>query len=169
MPEATSELDHSGKIGSLSEKETRALELVAAQLTTKEIARELGITPRAVEERLCSARGKLDAPDRRAAARLLLQREPSCGETTGRSATVATYPSASPKNLRELPDTSIFTLEDSVSSDFFGTDGPPTFLEAFDIRFGKPGRVAAIVLLAMVLGLLGAAAVSIALTLERLL
>jgi DNA-binding CsgD family transcriptional regulator len=168
MPEATSELDHVGKIGSLSEKETRALELVAAQLTTKEIARELGITPRAVEERLRSARGKLDAPDRRAAARLLLQREP-CGETTGRSATVATYPFGSPKNLRELPDTSIFTLEDSVSSDFFGADGPPTFLEAFDIRFGKPGRVAAIVLLAMVLGLLGAAAVSIALTLERLL
>lgn len=164
----TTEFDTMGKIRSLSEKEARALELVAAQLTTKEIARELEITPRAVEERLRSAREKLDAPDRRAAARLFLQGGKSCGETTGMPATVEIGDIQAPRSFRDLPDTSIFTLQDSVSRNFAGAEDAPTFLEAFDVRFGMPGRVAAIVLLAAVLGLLGLAAVSIAVTLERM-
>ena len=62
----------------------------------------------------------------------------------------------------------MFTLEDSVPRGFPSEDQVPTFLEAFDVRFGKPGRLAAIVLLAVTLGLLGAAAVSIAVTLGQI-
>ena len=153
---------------SLSLKETRALELVAAQFTTKEIARELGISPRAVEERLKSAREKLDAPDRRAAARILLEQSDACGATTGGPTTVDWRRPSLPQSLRELPESSVFTLEDSAPQSFSDDQDAPTFLEAFDVRFGKPGRLAAIVLLAVTLGLLGAAAVSIAVTLGQL-
>ena len=163
-----STVDRSNGTSCLSQKETQALELVAAQFTTKEIARELGISPRAVEERLKSAREKLDAPDRRAAARILLERGEPCGITTGGPTTVDKSGSSLPQKLRELPDTSVFTLEDSIPLGFPGDDQAPTLLEAFDVRFGKPGRLAAIVLLAVTLGLLGAAAVSIAVTLGQL-
>ncbi len=164
-----SEIAPSAETATLSEKETRALELVAAQFTTKEIARELGITPRGVEERLKSARDKLDAPDRRAAARVLLQRQQACGETTGEPTTLEFTPPATARRLRDLPDASVFTLNDSVSRDFEREVDAPGFLEAFDVRFGKPGRVAAIVFVAVALGILGAAAVSIAVTLGQML
>lgn len=164
-----STIDPATGVSALSEKEARALELVAAQFTTKEIARELGISPRAVEERLKSARDKLDAPDRRAAARIYLDQREDCGETTGWPPTVDSSARGLPHGLRELPDASIFTLEDSAARIFPGDDPAPTFLEAFDVRFGKPGRLAAIVLLAVFLGLLGAAAVSIAVTLGQLI
>ena len=165
----TSLIDPADNTTSLSQKEMRALELVAAQYTTKEIARDLGISPRAVEERLKSAREKLDAPDRRAAARIFLDRREACGETTGGPTTVDHTRSSLSQSFRDLPDASVFTLEDSVPRGFSGEDDAPTFLEAFDVRFGKPGRVAAIVALAATLGLLGAAAVSIAVTLGQLM
>lgn len=151
----------------LSEKEARALELVADQFTTKEIARELGITPRAVEERLRSAREKMNAPDRRSAARLFLQSRETCGITTGGSSTVGNRDRFGSQSLRDLPDSALFTLEDS-SGIFFDKATGPTFLEAFDVRFGKPGRLVAIVLLAAALALVGAAAVSIAVTLGEI-
>ena len=164
----SSTIDLANGRSSLSAKETRALELVAAQFNTKEIARQLGISPRAVEERLKSAREKLDAPDRRAAARILLEQGGACGITTGGPTTVDEHHGSLSQGLRELPETSVFTLEDSALQSFSGDDSAPTFLEAFDVRFGKPGRLAAIVLLAVTLGLLGAAAVSIAVTLGQL-
>lgn len=164
----TSELDPEAELAALSPKEAKALELVAAQFTTKEIARELGISPRAVEERLKSARKKLDVPDRRAAARLFLEQRQACGETTGGPATLEFARASAPRRLQDLPDASVFTLEDSMPRGFDGGEDVPTFLEAFDVRFGKPGRIAAIVLLAVILALLGAAAVSIAVTLDSL-
>ena len=59
----------------LSARERDCLRLVASGLQTKEIAQRLQIAPDTVNEYIASARLKLGAPNRRAAARLLAAAE----------------------------------------------------------------------------------------------
>ncbi len=57
------------EIEALTEKEVEALSLVHERLTSKQIARRLGISPKSVDKRLDSARVKLGAGTRIDAAR----------------------------------------------------------------------------------------------------
>jgi DNA-binding CsgD family transcriptional regulator len=56
----------------LSRKQWAAVELLARHMTSKEIARELGISPHTVDQRLTGAMRKLGAVNRRELARLAL-------------------------------------------------------------------------------------------------
>ncbi len=59
----------------LTEGQKDCLRLVDDLLTSKEIARKLGISPFTVDQRLDAARRKLNAPSRKTAARIYLELE----------------------------------------------------------------------------------------------
>ncbi len=59
----------------LTQGQKDCLRLVDDLLTSKEIARELGISPFTVDQRLDAARRKLKAPSRKLAARIYLETE----------------------------------------------------------------------------------------------
>ena len=64
-----------GAYARLTEKEEEALRLVHMRLTSKQIARELGISAKSVDKRLDSARIKLGTATRVDAARLWARKE----------------------------------------------------------------------------------------------
>jgi hypothetical protein len=150
---------------------------VAQQFTNKEIARALNISTRAVEERLRSARLKLRAPDRRAAARIFQALPQTCEESTGGTTTVDTKPAPTqvalpaddPKHVKE---NKTFTEELQLTQgDPLNAPGRPdrlARLEAFDRRFGRIGRVFAILGLAALLAVLLVAGVTIAVVAQML-
>lgn len=72
----------------LTDKQRECLRLAAEHMSSKEIARALGISASAVEQRLKYAVRTLGARDRREAARLFSRWEASCGETTYGAAVV---------------------------------------------------------------------------------
>jgi DNA-binding CsgD family transcriptional regulator len=86
------------RLSSLSSQEKSCLRLVEANLSSKEIARELGISHNSVDTHLRRAKQKLGISDRHAAARLLVAWEggsplPSLGQShrpTAESASLAT-------------------------------------------------------------------------------
>lgn len=156
-------------LDSLTPKEGEALGLAARQFTNKEIARRLDISSRAVEERLRSARSKLDAPDRRSAARRYLSLLETCERTTCGPSTVDESISPTHPHSREATDDPGFRsggLEKLHSGD--GSDRP-TLLEAYDVRFGRIGRIYAVVGLSVMLGLLLIAGVAIAVVARMLI
>lgn len=65
--------DQFGACEALTEKEREALVLVYRNFTSKEIARELNISPRSVNHRIDNARQKLGVATRQEAARLLVE------------------------------------------------------------------------------------------------
>jgi DNA-binding CsgD family transcriptional regulator len=66
----------------LTDKQRECLRLASQHMSSKEIARVLGISASAVEQRLKYAVRALGARDRREAARLFSQWEQGCGEIT---------------------------------------------------------------------------------------
>lgn len=74
------------KLSALTPKERECLRLVARQHSSKEIARELGISKASVDTYCNRARAKLGVPNRRAAAQLMLALE---GEQAAAPASVA--------------------------------------------------------------------------------
>lgn len=152
----------------LSAKEEHVLRFVAQQFTNKEIARELDISCRAVEERLRSAREKLGAPDRRSAARLFLALSQMCDRTTCGPDTVEFSTVPPEASRQETLKSQRFLLEDVGRGTFESGAAKPTFLEAYDGRFGRIGRLYAVVGLAALVGLLLIAGVAIAVTARML-
>lgn len=67
--------------GSLSDGQMECLQLIGQNLTSKEIAARLGISPHTVDKRVKKALRKLGAPDRRQAARLVQQKQPHWQQT----------------------------------------------------------------------------------------
>lgn len=146
----------------LTAKEKDVLELVASQFTNKEIARQLEISCRAVEERLKTARTKLQAADRRSAARLYKARIATCERTTCGSNTLASDNPVDTMVGREAEgqDRSALTSgHDLAPASQVATQ---TLLDAYDARFGWIGRVGAVIGLAALLGLLLVAGVAVA-------
>lgn len=64
------------RLARLTRRERECLELVAQHWRTKDIARQLGLSPATVDEYVRSAVRKLETPDRAAAARVWLGLEP---------------------------------------------------------------------------------------------
>jgi DNA-binding CsgD family transcriptional regulator len=77
----------------LTDKQRDCLRLASQHMSSKEIARVLGISASAVEQRLKYAVRAVGARDRREAARLFSQWEQSCGEITYGPAVVEGAPS----------------------------------------------------------------------------
>lgn len=81
------------RFAELTEKQRECLRLAADHMSSKEIARALGISASAVEQRLKYAVRTLQARDRREAARLFSRWEQDCGESTYGSPVVEDMPS----------------------------------------------------------------------------
>ena len=146
----------------LSPKEKEALALVAQQFTNKEIARRLNISNRAVEERLKTARYKLGADDRRSAARRYSALIGHCDKTTGGPSTVDERSEFDQQSTLETAVEVDLTVGAFERSEPSPRTAGTTFLEGYDLKFGRIGRVYAVVGLAVLMGLLLIAGVAIA-------
>jgi len=87
----------------LTEEQRVSLRLVHAHLTSKEIARRLGISGRAVDQRLDRARAVLGEPDRIAAAKALAAHEAASDRLTRDSQGLA-EPAAAAASIPSTPD-----------------------------------------------------------------
>jgi DNA-binding CsgD family transcriptional regulator len=137
----------------LTDKEVEVLDRLAQHMTSKEIARDLGIAPNTVEKRLLRVRDKWATADRGSTARLFLElREAGCEKIPphfsahDHSGYVIAQPAA------DLPRSAVFHLSDVLRMEPYAELGtpPPKGLQALDERFGKAWRIAAIPLLALV-------------------
>lgn len=61
----------------LTDVQVRCLRLVAQGYTSKEIAKQLGLTPMTVDQYLHRAKKVVGAPDRRSAARIVSEQQPA--------------------------------------------------------------------------------------------
>jgi hypothetical protein len=144
-------------------------------MTSKEIARDLGVAPNTVEKRLLRVRDKLGTIDRNSTARLYADLRKS-GSSDGwekippqfLAQDPSAYVIAEPKS--DLPKSAVFQLADVLRmEDFADLETPaPKGLLALDHRFGKIWRIAAIPLLALLIGMVLIWALSFARTLTEM-
>lgn len=135
----TDTAQHSKNPVELTDNERVVFDQLLAHKKSKQIARDLGLTFSAVEERIRSVRKKLGAPDRAVAVSLY------AATRNGHSNPVPIFqglelPPISPEELAwELDGGPTFALEDSQSWGQWGRHRP--LLETFDENFGLSGRV----------------------------
>ena len=155
----------------LTAKEVEVLELLAQHMTTKEIARALEVAPNTVEKRLLRVRDKWHTPDRNSTARLYRELAGDGWEKIPPHFPAHDgdgYLVAQPRP--DLPKSAVFQLADVVNfEDFRDLGAPePVGLRNLDRRFGKLWRIAAIPLLALVVGMVLVAALAFARTLTEM-
>lgn len=142
----------------LTENERLVLDGLLAHKKSKQIARDLNISVSAAEERIRSARHKLNAPDRSAAVRIYAGLRAEHRVSVPSFQGVEEYSIRPDELFRELRGGPGFELNDA--QDWAGFNEayrqPRTLLESFDRVFGWPGRllliVACFVLLCLALG-----------------
>lgn len=138
-------------LASLTDKQVEVLDLLVQHNTTKQIARELGIAPNTVDQRIMGVRDKWGTADRKETARVYGELLNACGKSPCGFPLVDQTWSSAQEELRDLPTSSVFDLSDSQAFGDWKQPKPRWDLEAFDERFGKKGRVVAVVGLAFVL------------------
>lgn len=154
---------------SITAKQHQVMERVLDLKTSKEIARDLGISPSTVDQRINAVRDKLSAPDRASAARAYAALKTICEETTYGSSHIAKADDSKPLELTDLPTNSEFELRDVAAWRWGETDDRPLVLKAVDERFGKLGRAALVVALAVGMAILLVAGVALAQALGTLM
>lgn len=161
------------RLDRLSAKECEVLDHLLLHKPLKVIAHDLGITLSAVDQRLKSARAKLDARDRNEAARAYSALLVTCRESTCGFEAVAAPLDAHVFEVPEPASTSTFTLHDSATFVVppmgygHGQIGPVS--EVLDEKFGRLWRVAAIPIFAICLAVLALALIAMANSLGELL
>lgn len=136
-------------LGSLTEKQVEVLDLLVHHHTTKQIARQLDIAPNTVDLRIKAVRDKWGTRDRNETARLYALLLETCGKHPCGFQVVDRHDVGGQSPHRDLPGTGVFELADAQSfARWGGGSRTPRGLEILDARFGKFGRIAAIVLLA---------------------
>lgn len=158
----------------LTAKQVEVLDLLIMHRTTKEIARQLSIAPNTVDQRINAVREKWSTFNRKDTARRYAQLLEQCGKTTYELSRVDDGRADGDDHDQDLPVDPVFILSDASGpgrpSDWFDDlDVGPTGLEAFDARFGRVGRVAAIFVLALVMAMTLASSLAIAEALGRLM
>ena len=156
------------QLDSLTAAQTDVMQRVVQHMTSKEIARDLQISPNTVDQRVKAALPKLGASDRADAARRFLELNSMCGRTIYGSSVIDVLPVTIDDDLRELPQEPHFVLEDSLSGSL-GEFGPRGYrlLEVFDYHFGRFGRVALIILFAVLIAVLALTVISMGTTLSE--
>lgn len=150
-------------LADLTTKQVEVLDLLLQHKTTKQIARDLNIAPNTVDNRILAVREKWGTCDRNATARVytrLLEacEKPPCGILPLDHDLVPDH-----ELMRDLPGSPIFSFSDVQTFGHLPTlRGKRSGLEALDARFGKFGRVAAILLLAMALAVTVVASLAMA-------
>lgn len=150
-------------IENLTNKQIEVLELLAQHNTTKQIARRLGISPSTVDQRILGVRDKWGTIDRNETARLYAHFLEMCGKSPCGFSEVELTRRDVHEPSRELPRSPIFEVTDvRASGPWFETETREWVLEAFDARFGKFGRLVAIVVLAMIIAVTVVASLAMA-------
>ena len=154
----------------LTPKQVEVLDLLVQHRTTKQIARELGIAPNTVDQRILGVREKWGTADRNATARVYQQLLRTCEEAPCGFSPVDRALPIKQDLFRELPRSPLFKVSDVADlGPLFEERSEPVVLEVLDARFGKVGRLAAIVVLAFVLALTVIASLAIAQGLARIM
>lgn len=126
----------------LTENECLVFEHLLAHKKAKQVARDLGLSPGAVEERIRSVRQKLGAADRTVAIQLYAAARDEHRNPVPRFQGVETAPFTDEELIRELEGGPVYSLQDSQS--WGGWVARPALLDTFDDRFGMPGRISLI-------------------------
>lgn len=127
------------RLGELTENERMVFDQLLAHKKAKQIARDLGLSFSAVEERIRSGRQKLGAPDRTTAVRLYAAARQDHRYSVPIFEGVDLPPFSHDELVRELDDGPAFALQDSQTWGAWEHRRP--LLETFDERFGMAGRV----------------------------
>ncbi len=104
------------RLAAITERQRQVLDLVVQHWTSKEIARELAISPSTVDQRINAVRDKLGARDRAETARLYAELCSICGRTIYGPAVVASGAAAPVTATRDGAIGPVFTLSDSAAS-----------------------------------------------------
>lgn len=140
---------------SLNRKLTETLELLDRELTSKEIARELGIAPVTVDQRVKKLRELFGVADRAALLDAYRRHNADHSQTIYGSTMVDSHSSDGVRNASELPSSAIFSVQDSMGNFPPNPDNLSwSALEAFDRKFGRWGRVGLIVVFAVGIAML---------------
>lgn len=173
LPDPQTQAQAQAQLDRLSPKEREVLDQLLLHKPLKLIAHDLGITLSAVDQRLKSARTKLNAADRNAAARTYAALLATCRESTcGFEAVVRAGP-APLVRTPEPPAAATFTLRDSgtiiVPPSLYGNGPAGAVSEVLDERFGRLWRILAIPALAVAIAMLALALMAMAQMLGELL
>ena len=156
-------------LSQLTDAQVEVYDRVLLRMTSKEIARELGIAPNTVDQRVKSAWSKLDAIDRDSAARRYALLKNICGQTTYGQPVIDFHGKDHEPLDQELPDGPVFFVEDASNFRSHFVEAHPTALEALDAKFGPLGRVVAILSAAVALAVIALVVTAIAVTLGDLI
>lgn len=161
-------------LGSLTQKQIEVLDLLVKHRTTKEIAYKLNIAPNTVDQRISAVREKWGTANRKDTARRYAELIELCGKTTYEISHVDDACDEEEQTDQDLPVDPVFVLSDAsplVSHQDWGDEriSRPAGLEAFDAKFGRAGRLVAILVLAMILAMTLASSLAIADALGRLI
>lgn len=143
-------------ISDLTDKQVQVLDLLLQHKTTKQIARELGIAPSTVDARILAVREKWGTTDRNATARVYAHLLETCEKSPCGFSLLESDLVQSQGFVRELPGSPMFAVADAQTLGrwHMPAGGRPGVLETLDYRFGKAGRIVAIVALALALAAL---------------
>lgn len=159
-------------LDSLTRKQIEVLDLLAMHRTTKEIAHQLNIAPNTVDQRIAGVREKWGTTNRKDTARKYARLLELCGKPTCDFSRVDDSPDEEEEADQDLPVDPVFVLSDArpmASHPDWETASRPTGLEAFDAKFGRAGRLVAILVLAMIMAMTLASSLAIADALGRLI
>ncbi|MCJ2183826.1 LuxR C-terminal-related transcriptional regulator [Novosphingobium sp. 1949] len=176
MPVEIDESQARALLDGLTVKQVEVLDRLVLHRTTKEIARDLEIAPNTVDQRIAGVREKWGTANRKETARRYARLRDLCGKNTYGFSRVDDPPAIPENLLQDMPDQPHFVLSDTVSlgrlpewlEDFRSEEGPAG-LEALDRKFGRMGRLVAIVLLTMLMAIILATSLAVADALERLI
>jgi DNA-binding CsgD family transcriptional regulator len=162
------------QLDSLTPKQVEVLDLLVMHRTTKEIAYELNIAPNTVDQRISAVRDKWGTTNRKDTARRYAVLLELCGKTTCEISRVDDDLTSGEDAEQDLPVDPVFILSDArpmgLHTDWLEEGmSRPTGLEAFDAKFGRAGRLVAVLVLAMILAMTFASSLAIADALGRLI
>lgn len=161
-------------LDSLTPKQIEVLDLLVMHRTTKEIAYQLDIAPNTVDQRISAVRDKWGTTNRKDTARKYARLLELCGKTTCENSRVAGPGNYEEETDRDLPVDPVFVLSDArfmASHSDWAEEriSHPTGLEAYDAKFGRAGRLVAVLVLAMIMAMTLASSLAIADALGRLI
>jgi DNA-binding CsgD family transcriptional regulator len=169
-PEQAAEL-----LGQLTSKQVEVLDLLTEHLTSKRIARRLGIHPNTIDQRIMKVRERWGTVDRKDTVRRYVELRALCGKTTYGSEAV----DGTPIEVEQVEDCvldPVMTLTAAPSVHTFDRDQDsptsaerPFGLQALDVKLGKFGRLGLVVILAMGVAITFAAMLAISDALSRML
>ncbi len=139
----------------LTKRQTAVMELAAQHKSNKLIARELGISPSTVEQRIGYVRDKLETTDRNSSIRRFVELRAICGQ-----------PIYAFTHLEITSEVEQFSDQEQKGA---GSIPRSSFLGAIDAQFGRWGRFGLVFVIAISIALIGLLVMSIATSLSVLI